>query len=300
MSRPPVHRATRDPSRVAFVTCAALPGVDHGDQPLADALARRGVAVEAVPWDAPGVDWAAYPLAVLRSPWDYTDRRDAFLAWAAAVPRLANPADIVAWNTDKQYLRDLAGLPVIATGWVAPGEAWAAPARGEWVVKPTVSAGGRDTGRYALPAEVAPAGAHVDRLGRAGRVAMVQPYLAAVDSVGETALIFTSGPDGRLGYSHAIRKAALLDGPDAGVDGLYRTERITAREPSEAELAVAGRVLDAVPGGADRLLYARVDLIPGPDGDPQLLELELTEPSLFFDVAPQQAERLADGIVARL
>ncbi|GAA0804120.1 ATP-grasp domain-containing protein [Spirilliplanes yamanashiensis] len=300
MSLPPVHRATRDGSRVAFVTCAELPGVDHGDQPLADALARRGVAVEAVPWDAPGADWAAYSLVVLRSPWDYTDRRDAFLAWAATVPALANPADVVAWNTDKQYLRDLAGLPVVDTGWVAPGESWTAPGTGEWVVKPTVSAGGRDTGRYAMPAEAALAAAHVERLGRAGRVAMVQPYLAAVDTVGETALVFTSGADGRLGLSHAIRKDALLDGPDAGVDGLYRTERITAREPSDAELAVAGRVLAAVPGGADRLLYARVDLIPGPDGEPRLLELELTEPSLFFDVAPRCAERLADGIAARL
>ncbi len=292
--------ATRH-ARVAVVTCAALPDVDTGDLPLVAALAARGVAVDPIPWDDPGADWTAYPLVLLRSPWDYTDRRDAFVAWARTVPALANPAGVVAWNTDKTYLRDLAGLPVIETGWVEPGAgAWRPPGAGEWVVKPTVSAGGRDTGRYALPAERDLAVAHVGRLVAAGRVVMVQPYLAAVDEVGETALIYTAGPDGRLGFSHAVRKDALLDGPDAGVDGLFRRESITAREPSAAELALAERVLAAVPGGPDGLLYARVDVIPGPDGAPQLLELELTEPSLFYDVVPAAADRLAAAVAARV
>ena len=55
-----------------------------------------------------------------------------------------------------------------------------------------------------------------------------------------------------------------------------------------------------MPGGADRLLYARVDLIPGPDGEPMLIELELTEPSLFLRQSPGAAERLAEAIIARL
>ncbi len=67
----------------------------------------------------------------------------------------------------------------------------------------------------------------------------------------------------------------------------------------QAELAVAERVLAAVPGGAD-LLYARVDLLPGPDGLPVLLELELTEPSLFLWTAPGPADRLADAVVRAL
>ncbi len=299
---PPVHAATREFSRVALVTCADLPDLDPDDRLLGAALAARGFAVDAVAWDAPGADWSGYAAAVLRSPWDYTDRREAFVAWARTVPRLANPADVVAWNTDKLYLRELAGagLPVVRTAWVAPGETWTPPPAGTWVVKPTVSAGGRDTGRYALPDQLDLAAAHVGRLTGGGRTAMVQPYLDAVDSVGETALIFTPGAAGRLGLSHAIRKDALLDGPDAGVEGLYRPERISARAAAPAELAVAERVLAAVPGGAQRLLYARVDLIPGPDGAPLLLELELTEPSLFLAYADGAADRLADAIVARL
>ncbi len=300
--RSPVRTAARDSSRVALVTCAGVPDLDPDDRLLRDALTARGAAVDAVAWDAAGVDWAGYAAAVLRSPWDYTDRRDAFVAWARSVPGLANPADIVGWNTDKLYLRELAGagVPVVDTAWVAPGETWTPPAAGTWVVKPTVSAGGRDTGRYTLPEQADLAAAHVERLTGGGRTAMVQPYLDAVDSAGETALIFTPDAAGTPAFSHAIRKDALLDGPDAGVEGLYRPERITARTAAPAELAVAERVLAAVPGGAQRLLYARVDLIPGPDGAPLLLELELTEPSLFLGYAEGAADRLADAIIARL
>jgi hypothetical protein len=120
-----------------------------------------------------------------------------------------------------------------------------------------------------------------------------------VDTAGETALLFIAGPDG-LAFSHAIRKEALLTGPDFGIDGLFRPEKITPRTPSAAERAVAERTLAGVPGGTGRLLYARVDLIPGPDGAPVLVELELTEPSLFLSHADGAAERLADAIAARV
>jgi hypothetical protein len=197
------------------------------------------------------------------------------------MPRLANPAGTVAWNTDKTYLRDLAdrGLPVVPTRWLTPGEPYRLPASGEWVLKPSVSCGGRDTGRYDLASAEHRRLAHrlVDRLLGAGRTVMLQPYLSAVDATGETALIYFHGR-----FSHAIRKGALLQGPHLGADGLYLAEQIDRRAPSAAERDTAAAILAAVPGGTDRLLYARVDLIPAPDGTPTLLELELTEPSLFL------------------
>lgn len=295
--------AARASARVALVTCAELPELDADERLVLAPLAARGVLAEPVVWDAPGMDWSGYDLVVLRSPWDYVPRRDEFVAWASDVPALLNPADIVRWNTDKRYLADLAaaGLPVVPTTWVAPGDPWSPPAVGEYVVKPAVSAGSKDTGRYDLANDEHRrlAVAHVARLQAANRLVMVQPYLAAVDTVGETALIYLAGPDG-LVYSHAIRKGPMLTGPDLGVDGLYKEEKIEARTPTAAEMAVAERVLAAVPGGADRLLYARVDLIPGPDGTPLLVELELTEPSLFLGYANGAADRLADAIVSRL
>lgn len=288
-------------SRVALVTCAVFPDLWSDDHLLRDALRERGVAVEAIRWDDPEADWAGYDLTVIRSPWDYTDRPEAFLAWARSVPRLANPADIVVWNTDKRYLGDLAsaGVPIIPTEYVSPGQIWTPPADGEWVVKPTVSAGSRDTARYLLPGQAGEAAAHVERLTGAGRIAMVQPYLSAVDTEGETAVLCTPDEGGELTFSHGIRKAAMLTvRGDVKVD--VGSERITPRTPSPAELDLAERVLRVVPGGPERLLYARVDLIPGPDGTPLLIELELTEPSLFLSHAPGAAERLADAILARI
>jgi hypothetical protein len=297
----PIRSATRDTSRVALVTCELFPDLWEDDHPLRDSLRERGVHVDAVRWDDESVDWATYDVVVIRSPWDYVPRRDDFVAWAHSVPRLLNPADIVEWNTDKRYLRELAeaGLPVTPTEFVAPGDAWTPPSTGEWVIKPTVSAGSQDTGRYRLPEQRDPAEAHVARLLAADRIVMIQPYLAAVDTAGETALIHTPGADGTLTFSHAIRKGPMLTGPDEGaIDP--GSEDITPRAASPAELEVAARVLEHIPGGADRLLYARVDLIPGPDGSPMLLELELTEPSLFLTESPGAALRLADAILNRL
>jgi hypothetical protein len=91
----------------------------------------------------------------------------------------------------------------------------------------------------------------------------------------------------------------MLDGP-LGEVGLYKAEDIRPRTASDRELHIAQRALAAVPGGAERLLYARVDLIPGPDGDPVLLELELTEPSLFLRHDEGAAERFADAVAAWL
>jgi hypothetical protein len=285
--------------RVAFVTCAPVPDLDPDDRLAAEALEAAGIRVEPAVWDDPTVDWTAHDLTVLRSTWDYAERRDDFVTWAAAVPRLANPADVVAWNTDKTYLRELAaaGLPVVPTRWLEPGRPHRLPDRGEWVLKPSVSCGSRDTGRYDLasPEHRRLAARLLDRLLAAGRTVMLQPYLRAVDAAGETAVIHLGG---RL--SHAVRKAALLHGPHLGDNALYLTEQIDPRPATAAERAVAERVLAAVPGGPDRLLYARVDLIPAPDGTPTLLELELTEPSLFLSHAPGAPRRLADAIARTL
>ena len=293
--------ATREQSRVALVTCDLFPELWDDDFPLRDALRERGLTVDAVRWDDETADWAGYDLVVIRSPWDYVARRDDFVAWAHRVPRLLNPADVIGWNTDKRYLSTLAaaGVPVIPTAYVAPGETWTPPAEGEWVVKPTISAGSQDTGRYRLPAQSALAEAHVARLTAAGRIAMIQPYLSAVDTYGETALMFFADPSGEMTFSHAVRKGPMLTGPDVGaIDP--GSEQISPRTATAAELAVARRALELVPGGAKRLLYARVDVIPGSAGEPLLIELELTEPTLFLLSDPASGARLAAAVLDRL
>jgi len=148
----PVGTATRAAARVALVTCRELPDLDDDDRLLFAPLARLGITAEPAVWDDPAVDWAAYGLVVIRNPWDYFYRRDDFVAWASAVPRLANPAAVVDWNTDKRYLSRLAdqGVPVVPTTWVWPSDTFDPPP-GDYVIKPAVSAGSKDTAVTARP-----------------------------------------------------------------------------------------------------------------------------------------------------
>jgi glutathione synthase/RimK-type ligase-like ATP-grasp enzyme len=278
-------------SRVALATCAELPQLADDEPMLLDELRARSVDAEPVVWDDPAVDWSDYALVVIRCTWDYSWRREQFVAWAESVPRLLNAADVVRWNTDKRYLTTLPGA--VATEFVDSAGAWEPP-DGEFVVKPTISSGSRHTARYG-PGDAGQASAHVRELVGAGRTVMVQPYLDAVDEHGETALLFLGGE-----YSHAIRKGQMLrPGRDPSTD-LFLSEQIAARTPDDAELQLADRILDALPWPRSELLYARVDLIPGADGRPRLVELELTEPSLYFSFGEGAARRLAELVIDRI
>jgi hypothetical protein len=285
-------------ARIALATAAEFPDLDEDGPALLDALALRGVQGVPAVWTDETVDWSAYATVVVRSTWDYQHQLEAFLAWAdrvAAVTRLANSVDVLRWNTHKTYLRELdgAGLPVVPTTWLEPGDTFRPPTQGEYVVKPAVSAGSKDTNRYRAGAHDERAAAHAEALLAAGRTVMVQPYLSEVDEYGETALLFFAGE-----FSHAIRKASLLEPVMEFVTGAFKEERITPRPPSDAERAVAEQVLDTLPWSRHDLTYARVDLVPSADSTPTLLELELTEPSMFLAYDAGAADRFAAAISA--
>jgi len=289
---------------VGLATCREFPNLDDDDRLVIPALAAVGIAGVPAVWTDSTVDWSAFDAVVIRGTWDYADDRDGYLAWIRGVERvtrLFNSGDVVEWNTDKHYLHELraAGLPVVPTRFVEPADSaedWLPG--GEFtdvVVKPAVSCGSRDTVRYALHEPVDVAAEHVRRLLEESRSVMVQPYLDAVDTVGETALLFFDGE-----FSHSIRKGPLLARGVEGekVEGLFVREQIDPREPSDDERAVAEAVVAQIPG--DVPLYARVDLIPDTDGSPVILELELTEPSLFLSFSGGAPDRLARAIASRL
>jgi len=282
--------------RVALVCSERGLRIDP-DLPLAAAALRdAGLAVDLVRWDDPAVDWHGVSLAVVRSCWDYAWRLDEFLAWAGSVPRLRNGVELFRWNTDKAYLRDLerAGLPVVTTVWnpVRPDEL---PDAAEWVVKPSISAGSRDTARWSEPSAAL---AHVAALTLAGRTAMVQPYLDSVDDTGETAMIFLGGR-----FSHAARKGPLLQrGEGARQDRDSRGD-LSRAHPTPAQREVAESVFGAIGAlvpGAPTPLYARIDLVDDAAGRPVVLELELTEPSLFLPQAPEAVGAFVRAVEAEL
>lgn len=283
---------------VILATCADHPEGDEDAGVLDAALAARGLTSRWQVWDDPAARWDD-ALVVVRSTWDYWRDRDAFLSWAAAVPRLANPAEVLSWNTDKTYLTELAaaGIPTVPTTTIAPGAPFEAPADGEFVLKPAVGAGSRGAGRFDASADGrAAARGHAEVLHATGRTIVMQPYLDRVDVLGERALVHVDG-----GFSHAITKGPLLSsGTVHPVDGqeLYVQEQITPTEADPAERAVAEAALAHVAARFGTPLYARVDLLPAPGG-PVVIELELTEPSLFLARADGAADRLAAAIARR-
>lgn len=282
---------------VALVTYAGLPELDPDDRPLAAALRTRGLAVDVVRWDDPDYAWHETRLVFLRNPWDYFQRLDEFLTWAervSAVTRLENPLPLLRWNLHKGYLVELAGrgAPVVPTALLARGAACdlaaLAAARGwhDLVVKPAVSADSWET-HVVRAGDLAAGQAIVDRLLPA-RDLLVQPFLDAVEELGERCLVFIEGR-----FSHAVRKNALTRGG--------RWAGLPEGEPVEAapeEIAAGERVLAAARLGAP--LYARVDLIRDPAGEPRLLELELAEPTLFLADAPHGLARLVDAVERRV
>jgi glutathione synthase/RimK-type ligase-like ATP-grasp enzyme len=277
--------------RVAIATCCDFPHLDTDDARLPDVLAQHGVVAVTAVWDDPTMDWAGFDLVVLRSTWDYPKKVQAFLAWVARLPRVLNPAAVVRWNANKRYLLDLAaaGLPVVPTTFVSPGEPFNPPT-GPFVIKPAIGAGSKDAARYS--AEQAEAAvAHVHRLHGAGTTAMVQPYLDRVEIDGEVDLVFIGGR-----YSHSVRKEAML-GACARTEGaLFFQEDIRPYEATTEERTLAERVIASVPGGASQLLYGRVDLLPTVNEGPVVTEVELIEPSLFFGHRPDSADQLAELI----
>lgn len=275
---------------MALVTCIELPRPDPDLAILQAAFAARGIEARIERWEDTRVDWASFDAAIVRSTWNYVARLREFRAWldrAGTATRLVNPLPAMLWNLHKRYLADLAdaGLPVVPTLVVphAVQPDWDAlfERHGDLVVKPAISAGSFATVRVRRGDRD---GARAHRDAHADRDMLVQPLLRSVVEHGETNLVHLGGA-----FSHAVHKGARWDGQAEQSRGLV--------EPGSDELDTALRILQALDRrGLGTLAYARVDLARGPDGAPLLMELEIVEPSLFLDRAPERAELLVDAV----
>lgn len=265
--------------RIVLAGCAALPEGDGDDHGLLDALRNRGLHARWLPWDDPATLRA--DLVILRATWDYTERLDEFLSWTRSVRNLLNVRELVDWNTDKRYLGDLArlGVPVVPTRYFGVDEPVSVP-DGEVVVKPAVGAGSAGAQRFV---DAVAAAAHATALQAQGKGVLVQPYDPRIAD-GETALVFLNGEE-----SHAFTKGPILPAPgrvpEFDSSGTYAEESLSPADPDDEVWRVGRLAVWAVTElfgmAPEELLYARADVIGGPD-DPRLLELELVEPSLGF------------------
>ena len=278
--------------RVAIATSTTA-GAHDVDMPyLCAAIERRGLAAEAVVWDA-DCDWGAFDLVLIRSTWDYPWRITEFAAWVDKVAdqtRLANSAEVVRWNLDKRYLRDLAraDVRVASTSYLEPGNEIALPA-GNIVVKPVISSGARNAARY-RPHEHTEAFEHIRMLHDSGVTVMIQPYIPEIDLHGEHALVFFGGV-----FSHAINKGPVLTA--SGIDNKrFPHPDLAKYEPTPDEVAAAAAALDAIGHPLAQVPYARIDMVPGADSTPIIMEVELVEPNLFLTWSEGAPDRFADVI----
>jgi len=297
------------PVRVGLVVTDVYEGGSHADHDtpiLLEALAAVGLEAAAVVWHSPSVDWSTFDLLVIRSPWDYSSRHHEFLEWLTMVSTLVpvqNDPKIISWNLDKRYLEDLraVGVPTVPTHYCGASERLVDALRAygsQWVVvKPTVSAGSRDTGLFRADDPNALAlGAQILRT---GREVMVQPEVESL-SAGREIAVFLFGGE----YSHAISKGALLERGGGFKGGKY-TEIPRLVQPSEAQLRLAEQVMSSLPAAVGAVddsapVVARLDIVVDDRLGPVLLEAELFEPALFVSEDAFAADRFAQVVLTRV
>ncbi|HKH28799.1 MAG TPA: hypothetical protein VKA61_10765 [Sphingomicrobium sp.] len=256
----------------------------------ADALRKRGVEVDAVSWTGSG-DLSAYDLVLPLVVWGYHLQYEEWQRFLDGIEAeqlpVTNPPRLLRWNSDKAYLKELAGkgIPTVDTIEVESlddGELAAAAARlgtEELVVKPPVSASATGTHRIRRGDQIPPE--------ERGRRMMIQPFLPSIASEGEYALIFFDGA-----YSHTVVKR-----PKRG-DFRVQPHLGGSTEPSDPPSGAVELAQAALAAAPSEAIYARVDIARGRDGELLIMELELIEPALFLDVAPHGEEAFANAVIA--
>lgn len=292
--------------KIAFLACpATLPGSprrrpdafehDLYLEAVRAGLGTRGTVTD-IDWRAPLDQLAQFDLAILGTPWDYTEAKDEFLArlgeLEAAGVTVCNPLEVVRWNADKLYLKELAerGAVTIPTLW--PERATPADVRAAFdhfgtdrvVVKRRVGAGaiGQDSFTRDNPP---PADWSLDQ------AAMIQPFLPAIQREGELSFIFIDST-----LSHCLLKQAKAG--DYRIQTLYGGMELPL-DPAPADRAAAETFLSLLPFDQPPL-YARIDMVRLEDGRLAVIEAELIEPYLYPEQGPNLGAMLADGMARRL
>ncbi|WP_158965816.1 RimK family alpha-L-glutamate ligase [Paraglaciecola sp. L3A3] len=283
--------------RCALLTTDNLEDFFVYDSMLIAPLKAKGWLAEEVSWRDTTVDWQQYDLVIIRSTWDYQQNVSAFLTCLrqieASTAKLENSLKIVEWNISKGYLRELQnqGVSIVPTLWFdnfdyeRVQQSFAHFDSQELVIKPLVSAGADFT--YRLTADLLIVQKERLTAEFSTRKFMLQPFLSAVIEEGEYSLFYFGGE-----YSHTISKK-----PKSG-DFRVQEEhggQLKAIQPTELMLTTARHCLAALP---EDVLYARVDLIRHM-AEFVVIEVELIEPSLYFNMDPASAQRFVDEIVER-
>ena len=280
--------------RCAFLTMEDRAGFFINDHLLFEPMQRAGWAVQEIPWDQDGVEWARFDAVVIRSTWDYQNKPEAFLNTLQTIEnetQLFNPTAICKWNLTKTYLRDLqsCGVKIVPTNWLAVLTENELETAREWfqssrlIAKPQIGANADDT--YVIDLDN-PGSFERPLRTFCDKPLLLQPFVDSIQSEGEYSLFFFGGE-----FSHAIIKTPAT--------GDFRVQeehggQIKSIFPADNLLQLGEKALRTI---GQTLLYARVDIVVLSDESPAVIELELIEPSLYFDQCDNAAEMFANELV---
>lgn len=263
--------------RCAFLSMDNYEDFEVYDHLLFDPLKALGWHAEEVSWRSTTVNWNSFDAVIIRSPWDYQDDPEAFMQVLTDIEQsdavLENSLDIVKWNIDKTYLRDLdsQGVEIVSSLWFDKFSSDLFPSvftdleSDEIVVKPTISAGADDTFRI----HQSNYDVFVEDLETvfASRPFLVQPFMDNITEEGEFSVFFFGDT-----YSHTILKTPKTN--DFRVQEEHGG-RLTLVKPEDHLLKTARSMRDMID---PEPLYTRADYVRTADNTFALMELELIEP----------------------
>lgn len=285
------------PKRCAFLSTDNLEGFFVYDQMLIAPLAEKKWLAEEVSWRNSAVDWNDYDVVVVRSTWDYQDDPQAFIRCLEGIESssatLDNSLALINWNIDKGYLKELEGkgVTIVPTQWYSAFDfnsvikGFAHFDTDTLIIKPTISANADDT--FKLSIDELNQQKSLLEVTFKNRDFMVQPFLKKVVEEGEYSLFYFNGH-----YSHTILKVPKKD--DFRVQEEHGGE-LHSVEPTESLKEAAQCALQALP---EIPLYARLDFVSADQGF-AIMEIELIEPSLYFNMDPESPKRFATAFVER-
>lgn len=287
------------------------------DSLVCDAMERLGLSASRHAWCDSNVNWSNITCAIFRTTWDYFDRWPAFSTWldaTASKTTLLNSPEVLRWNLDKHYLKDLQaeGMDVVPTAYVTKGstmQLFELMGQGQWtdvVVKPAIAGGAFDTYRVTRDGNVTrlspihPTHEDSESLWRAlvtKQDMLVQPFLHDVIASGEVSLIWIDGE-----VTHAVRKRAKKDDFRVQDDhgGTVHAIDLSPGLVQTAQDIMAKCIQHCEKRGWQPPLYARVDLMRSDQGTWLVSELEMVEPELWFRFCPDAAMTLAKAVQKRV
>jgi glutathione synthase/RimK-type ligase-like ATP-grasp enzyme len=263
------------------------------DQLLFDPLEKLGWSVEEVSWRAKNTDWNQFDVVIIRSTWDYQDDPALFLEVLEDIEKssaqLENSLESVKWNIDKTYLQELEnkGIEIVPTLWRNQFHEKEINSyfdkfdTDEIIIKPTVSANADNTFRIPISEK----SQYLNQLSKVfkDRSFLVQPFMDGIIQEGEFSLFFFGKT-----YSHTVLKKPKPS--DFRVQEEHGGRLKFVKNPGEGLLNSAQKLLEKI----DPLpLYSRMDYVRTDNHSFALMEIELIEPSLYFNMDPASPKRFA-------